>query len=440
MPSTRKNGWKLTPRQRIADLLEGALERSPADETELVWTEARHSRTTCTGDRPEIQRQHEITVLVRVLDRGRVGSHRLGAPSPGDLDNAVRAAMAQSRARQPLPGLPHLPSDDAPLPRLPRLYDRAVAALDADGVARLTGALDPISESAELSWAEARVAVFSSRGLRRGASATAIELAAESGRGSGRGLAVDAARGLDGLSVEATLDVARHRRSDDAAAEPPADLETAVLSPEATARLVALINREAFSAVAYYEGTSLLREHLGVQVFDRALNLRDDGTDPSGLPFPFDLEGTPKRRVELIDGGIPRTPALDQRQAAVLGLQPTGHAIAGADARAENLFLLPGRHDEAALLGLADGGVWVGRLGALECYEPRRLQVRALLSNVRRIRDGRLAEPLTDIVWRTSLLRSLASIQGLGAVSGRSQCGSSYLGCISAPAMVIKLA
>ena len=263
-------------------------------------------------------------MLVRVIDHGRVGSHRTGAIEPGDLDNAVRAAVAQSRARDPLPGLPHLPADDGPLPRLERLSDPAVSRLDADGLAAWARGLRRRGENLRLRWADARVAVFSSRGLRRGASATAIELAVRAGAGPGGGLAVEAARSLAALGAEAVFERARERRSQDAIGGAPAEPTAAVLSPEATAALVELLNHEAFSAAAYYDGSSPLREHLGVQVFDRALNLRDDATDPAGLPFPFDLEGTPKRRVELIEQGTPRTPALDQRQAAVLGLQPTG--------------------------------------------------------------------------------------------------------------------
>lgn len=437
IPTTEQ---RLTNRKKITSLLEGAIERSPADETELVWLEARHSRAVDSARRPEIESRGEMTLLVRVIDHGRVGSHRLGAATAGDLDNAVRAAIGQSRAREPLPGLPHLPPDEGALPQLPGLRDEAIPRLDAKGIERLVGRLRNRSDTVRLRWVDARVAVFSSRGLRRGVSVSAVELSVRAGGGPGSGLAVDAARSLENLRVEGTFDRAHERRGRAEVGEPPAELDAAVLSPEAAAALMALLNHEAFSAAAYYEGRSLLREHLGVQVFDRALNLRDDATDPAGLPFPFDLEGTPKRPVGLIEQGIPRTPALDQRQAAVLGLQPTGHAIAAADARAENLFLLPGEHDESALLALADGGLWIGELDALECLEPRRLQIRAMLRGVRRIRDGRLAEPLPDMAWESSLLRALADVGGVGSTACRSLGGSGYLGGISAPALAIKLA
>ena len=195
--------------------------RSAADETEFVWLEARHARATHTGGRPEIEERRENTLLVRVIDRGRVGSHRTGAVTPGDLDNAVRAAVAQSRARQPVPGLPHLPPDEGSPPRLPRLHDEAISRLDARGVDRLIGRLRRRSEQARLRWTDARVAVFSSRGLRRGVSVTAIELAVRAGDGPGCGLAVDAARSLEALRVESVFDRARHRRGGDDLGERP---------------------------------------------------------------------------------------------------------------------------------------------------------------------------------------------------------------------------
>ena len=119
-----------------------------------------------------------------------------------------------------------------------------------------------------------------------------------------------------------------------------------VFSPEATGQICDILNRVAFSAIAYYHGSSFLREHLDDQVFDRGFNLRDDGTDTSGLAFPFDLEGTAKRPVDMISKGTPKTPAVDQRQAAQLGLSATAHAIGGNDARAMNLFMLPGESDD----------------------------------------------------------------------------------------------
>jgi predicted Zn-dependent protease len=219
--------------------------------------------------------------------------------------------------------------------------------------------------------------------------------------------------------------------------ELPSEIDHVVFSPEATGRICDILNQVAFSAIAYYHGSSFLRQHLDDQVFDRAFDLVDDATDPTGLAFPFDLEGTAKRRVDMISKGTPKTPAVDQRQAAKLGLSATAHAIGGDDARALNLFLRPSASDPAEILGTADGGVWIGDLDPMECFEPGRVQIRSRARGVRRIRDGILGEGLPDLIWEDSLLRALSSLAAIGSTAVVRCSHDGFLGGISAPAITL---
>ncbi len=423
--------------EEMSERLERALATSAADETELVWLETRRGEAAARGQRIHARSLPERTILVRVLDRGRVGSFRTCGGEPGELESAVRMAVAQSRLREPLAGLPHLPADETPLAAPAPLADPELAALEPAGARDLVTELRERRETIDLVWTEARVAVFSSRKVRRSATVTAVELAVRRGRRPGGGRAATAARSLAGLAGRETAERARARHGTGAAEEPPATPVPVVLAPEAAIRLVELLNGVSFSAMAYYDGTSFLREHLGVQVFDRAINLRDDGTDPAGLPFPFDLEGTAKRRVDLILKGAPRTPTLDQRQAAVLGLPPTAHAIGGNNARAEHLFLEAGELGSEELLAAADGGLWIGDLEPLEPIEPRRVTFRARAVGVRRIEGGRLAAPVVDLAWEDSLLRALASVAGMGRETTRRLGPDRFTGGISAPAIAL---
>jgi predicted Zn-dependent protease len=135
--------------------------------------------------------------------------------------------------------------------------------------------------------------------------------------------------------------------------------------------------------------------------------------------------------------GMPRTPALDQRQAAQLGLPPTAHSISGNDARAENLFLVAGSVAEPELLQRADGGVWIGWLDAVAPIEPQRVRFLAHARGVRRIRDGRLAEAIPDCVWDDSLLRCLSEGPVLGATLGRRLSRDGVLGGVCAPPLLV---
>jgi predicted Zn-dependent protease len=353
------------------------------------------------------------------------------------LESAVRHALAQGKSHAPLPGMPHLPSDATAIADASALFDPAVGALDGDAARRLLQPLARPAEAARLAWCSGAVAVVNGRGLRRAVTASGVDVEVRHGRGLGAGWAGHAARRLDELDPARVFERARANASEGAAAALPALPAPLWLAPEAVATLLRLLNRCAFTAHAYRDGTSFLREHLGVQVFDRQLTLVDDATDPAGMPFPFDLEGTAKRPVEIVSAGTPRTPALDQRHAAMLGLQPTAHASGGDDARAENLFLRPGGADDAALAAVTTGGIYAGWLEHPEVHEPRRVQFRAVVRGARRVESGGLGAPLPDLVWEDSLLRVFSALQAVGSVARRLRGDDLLLGGIVTPAIVV---
>ena len=331
----------------------------------------------------------------------------------------------------------HLPTDESTAENLDNLWDPEIAAMDADRVRAIYKPLLTHRGVVQLNWTAGRVAVFNSRGVRCQTQVTAANIFTRVGRRPGGGRAIGAARTLEALKPELITDRARRHHASGPLGEPPKAPVSVVFSPEAACQICDILNRVAFSAIAYYHGSSFQREHLDVQVFDRSFNLRDDGTNTAGLAFPFDLEGTAKHPVDMIFKGTPKTPALDQRQAAQFGLEATAHAIGGNDARAMNLFLLPGDRDDQQMLELADQGIWVGWLEQVECFEPGRVQIRGHARGVRRIQDGQLGEGLPDLIWEDSLLRALSNLKGLGksAVMRCSQDG--FLGGISAPSIAI---
>jgi predicted Zn-dependent protease len=449
--SKRRRGHKKTKRPRgrrqpkhdrtqsiakAEELLQAALERSPADETELVWIDATRSAAR-SRRRPEEENPiRETTLFVRILERGRLGSYRTGAWSGPEIDQAIRHAIAQSRTRGTLQGLPHLPADDRPAGPTEGLFDDAVANLDRKEASGLLKANRRKREVARLDWGQASVLVVNSRKLRRKASVTHCSLKVRCGRVPGSGHAASSARTLERLDAESVFERARSRHSSGEAVDPPQEKCPVVLAPEATVRLFSMLNQAAFTASAYHNGLSFLREHMGTQVFDRRINLRDDGTDETGLPFPFDLEGTAKQRVDLIVKGSPQTPALDQRQAALLGLKPTGHAIAGNDAQARNLFLEPGASTPAELLADVGNGVFVGWLESVECFDQPRVRFRTIARGVRTIESGELGVPLPDLIWEDNLLRVLSNLIGISSVPVTWSL-EGFLGGITAPGLAL---
>lgn len=436
------HGLELTSTDDILSRLARAVATSPADETEIVWMEIGRGEAESSGRQPLVAPTLERTVLVRIHERGRQGSHRTGSATPGELDNAVRQALGQAKLNPP-------PTDPRPLtpkgPDLPAAAgacDPMIRELTAEGGRWLLA--DPLErgERASLAWAEARVAVANSRGLGRSAEVTAVTLRVRSGRDAGAGYAAASARSLEALDAAGILARARHRRAPgEALAELPAGAGVPlVLAPEAAAGLVALVGRHALSASSFRLGTSCLRDSLGHQVFDTALSLRDDATDPAGLPFPFDYFGAEAQAVELVETGTLRTPAVDHALGQRIGRPVTPLAVSSDEAEPTHLFLLPGDGDEAALIAAADGGLWLGDLERLECFDPPALRFRALARGVRRIEGGALGAAVGDLVWEDRLPRLLARVLGVGDTPVCVARDDGALGAVSAPALALPAA
>lgn len=486
-PPPRDPAPALTPLEEMSERLARAVADSPADETEIAWIEVRRNREETARrrrDDPEAAERRERTILVRVVERGRTGTFRTGSADPGDLEAAVREALAQARLNPPVRAAETAPgpagpaaspereptaqgempaasaeagssevSAAAPAPLEPRrppvLFDEELAGLDAGAARSLLGRLGGRGEALRLGWLEGRVAVAGTigdggngsnggiGGLRRAARATAVTLEAARGRGPGAGRAAAAARTLAGLDAAAVVERARSRQGPEQPVDPPSEGALLLLSPEAAAALLDLFNRLALSSLSFREATSPLAGRLGERLLAPALHLRDDGTS-GGLPFPFDLLGMDKRPVDLVARGVFLTPAVDRRLAAEIGLPVTPHAVSPDESLAGHLHLLPGSLSEEELArDLGAGVLWVGALDRLECYDPASLRFRAVAQGVRRIEGGRLGPSLPDLDWDDRLIEALARAIAVGASSITVAGPEPLLGGTRAPALAL---
>ncbi len=424
------------PYDEVSACLEQVLNSSPADETEVVWLERRHGWATHGGPRQGFLERPRLTVLVRVVEGSRQGLFRTDTADPNQLESGMRHALAMAKVQPGIGKRPILPTDTGELRSPPRLIDREISRLDPGSARSLMQRTCGDQEQGRLTWSEARLAIVNSHGLRRSAASSEVSLEILAGTHPGGGRAAGSARTLETLGPESIRRRARRHHTSGAAAPFPSGPVPILLAPEAAVELLNVLNAFAFAGRSYLDGTSFLSRYRNVQVFDQAFNLRDDGTR-GGLPFPFDFEGSAKRRLDLIVGGKPSILALNQYQGAAAGLEPTAQAVGGQDSLFCNLFLLPGQASEAELLAAAEGGIRIGWLDPPECYEPSQLRIRAVARGVRRIESGRLGPPLPDFVWEESLLRALARLRGVGTETIVRSTPTTPLGGISAPAIVL---
>jgi predicted Zn-dependent protease len=431
----------LVPIEEMLTRLDRALAHSPAEETEIVWIEARRGQESNGKHRRDSFETPERTLLIRVRESGRTGLHRTSAAGLSDLENAVREALGQARLASPTPPPLQPPGAAGSLletPEMPELADPEVARLVPGRARDLIQRQADRGEVAWMGWGEGRVAVVNSRGLRRTADVTTAWMVVSCGNGPGAGRAMAAARFLENLDPTALFERARQRHAGAGSASNVAELPEGavplVLSPDAATALVDLLNRQALGSTTFQHGA--FRGRLGETVCHPAISLRDDPT--RGVPFPFDLFGAAKSPIDLIERGVLLTPAVDEALAAEIGRPTTPHLVAADEALAAHPSLQPGEEADEELLGRADGGVWVAALDGVQAFDPAALRFRARARGVRRIEGGTLGAALPDLVWEDSLPDLLARVLGVGRTAVSVTTGDPLLGATTSPLLAFE--
>ena len=106
---------------------------------------------------------------------------------------------------------------------------------------------------------------------------------------------------------------------------------TCVFSPEAFLDLIGAFS-SLFNARAVLDGVSLSsRSSLGQSLAVPFLSIADNGLHPGNIgASSFDGEGTPTRRLSLVEGGVLQNFLHSEATARAFGVAPTGHAGLGA--------------------------------------------------------------------------------------------------------------
>ncbi len=126
-----------------------------------------------------------------------------------------------------------------------------------------------------------------------------------------------------------------------------------------------------FSSEAAQKGLSKLAGKEGEKIASELVTVVDDPFHPENpMPMPFDAEGSPTARKNIIEKGVFKTLLYNLKTANVAGLETTGNAAksgyAGAvGVRPFSMYLEGGELTEDELLAKVGSGVYINSLGGL---------------------------------------------------------------------------
>jgi PmbA protein len=314
---------------------------------------------------------------VRVQPDGktaRASTNRLDAAS---IRSAVAESIALSKAASADPELLPL-AEPAPITEVNR-FDRATAQTGpverARAVAEAIRLVEGAGQTAAgiYSTGQNVEALFNSQGIAAWHAETManFSITAMAGNSSGwaKGSAVTAGT-VDPVAMARTASE-KARLSYDPHEIPPGRY-TVILEPAAVLNLVGQMFGD-FSATAMEDQRSFLTDRLGTKLFGENIHIYDDVAHPLQAGVPFDGEGVPRRRLTLVDAGVPRELAYSRASAHRAGVQPTGHGYPLPNEAGEapaNIVIAGGKTSVDEMIASVDRGILVTRLWYIREVEP----------------------------------------------------------------------
>lgn len=238
---------------------------------------------------------------------------------------------------------------------------------------------------------------------------------------------------LDGGRVGA---IAAHKATAgrDPISLPPGSYQV-VFEPRAVAAILLFPSWLGFNGKTHAEGMSFA--HLGEAQFDPRIDLWDDATDPRSLGRPYDAEGTPKRRVDLVRGGITVGLVHDRRSASLAGVESTGSSIGSESfgGYPGDLFLGGGDSSLQQMIADVDRGLLVTDLWYNRILDPKTQVVTGLTRNgLFLIEDGDVVAPVQNLRFTQSVVAGMAPGHVL-AVGDDAQLVSNEGGIVHVPSL-----
>jgi PmbA protein len=330
--------------------LRSTLERLAAAQQIRRWDLGASSSTDTSvqvdrGEAKQMKGAQRSSITVRVWNQdGLVGITSTSDLSDSGLERALAGAHAASAFgnAEDIPQFSPLATAPMAIPDQPlheplgilQLLDRLKAA-EADLLGRHS-AIETVPYNGMAERSSERIYLNSDGACRRQQLTTAslylYARAEETGRKPRSAGAVRLAYGADSLDIAGCIEEAAERTISHLDYGPiSTGRYTCVFSPEAFLDLIGAFS-SLFNARAVLDGVSLSsRDSLGQTLAVPFLSIHDNGLHPGNIgASAFDGEGTPTRRLALVEGGVLRNFLHSEATARAFGVEPTGHAGLGA--------------------------------------------------------------------------------------------------------------
>ena len=189
---------------------------------------------------------------------------------------------------------------------------------------------------------------------------------------------------------------------------------TVILEPAAVLDLVGQMFGD-FSGTAIEDKRSFLTDRLNEKLFGDNINIVDDVYHPLQAGAAFDGEGAPRRKLRLVENGVPRELAYSRTAARHAGVQPTGHGFPAPSEYGEaplNIVMRGGDARFDDLISSTNRGILVTRLWYIREVDPyEKIMTGMTRDGTFLVEDGRIVCGLRNFRFNQGLIELLNNVE-----------------------------
>jgi predicted Zn-dependent protease len=191
---------------------------------------------------------------------------------------------------------------------------------------------------------------------------------------------------------------------------------TVILEPAAVLDLIGQMFGD-FSATALADQRSFLNERLGEALFSPAIQIADDVHHPLQSGTPFEGDGVPRRRLALVENGVPRELAYSRAAAHKAGVEPTGHGFPLPNEYGEspaNIVMRGGDSSLQQLIESTPRGILVTRLWYIREVDPyEKIMTGMTRDGTFLVENGEVAGGILNFRFNQGLIELLRNVEAM---------------------------
>ena len=298
-------------KDQAGELFRGIRKHSTADEVEVLFYGGKSALTRFANNViHQNVAEENYGVSVRTVFGGCTARATTNRFDDESLKRVVEASESLAKVQHPDPELLPMPEPDKSVRPTPSRHFEQTAKLTpeqrGEGVRQVVevATSHKLTAAGIFSSAESVEGIFNSRGLSAWHTQTSAEISVTMLAGDSSGWQKANCPDVNQLNAARLGEIAARKALESASPrEIAAGKYTVILEPAAVLDMAGFMFFD-FGGLSILDQRSFLNNRVGAKVFGENINIWDDVAHPLQSGSPFDGEGVPRRRVQLVESGV----------------------------------------------------------------------------------------------------------------------------------------